>query len=176
MKSKWIWVLLAGVLGSASYAGNVLATPGSPPPAPTTTILGQSPTTMILGQSLFNSFRVEGHAVPAHWRARIEAHGLSDLYVVDNKFAPGATTGWHSHPGPSLILVVSGTVTNYTTDNPGCQGHAYSAGQGFIDAGGNDVHMLRNDGSIPAETIAVQLIPHGAPRKIDVPPPTRCPS
>ncbi|MGZ6670638.1 MAG: hypothetical protein ACXVH3_39005, partial [Solirubrobacteraceae bacterium] len=71
-------------LGGAVYAGNVLATPPSPPPALTTTILGQS---------LLSSFRVESHTLPPYWRARLEARGLSDLYVVDNKFAPGATTG-----------------------------------------------------------------------------------
>lgn len=167
MKSKSILALAACVLASAVYAGNVLATPPSPPPALTTTILGQS---------LFSSFRVEGHTLPPYWRARLEARGLSDLYVVDNKFAPGATTGWHSHPGPSLILVVAGTITNYMGDDPTCTGHPYTAGQGFVDAGGNDVHMLRNDSNMPAETIAVQLLPHGAQRKIDEPQPTNCPS
>jgi quercetin dioxygenase-like cupin family protein len=167
MKSQWIWALLAGVLGSAVYAGDVLATPPSPPPALTTTILGQS---------LFNSFRVDGHAFPPRWRAQLETHGLSDVYVVDNKFAPGATTGWHSHPGPSLILVVNGTVTNYMGDSPKCMAHSYTAGQGFIDPGGSDVHMVRDDSSLPAETIAVQFIPHAAPRKIDEPQPTNCPS
>jgi hypothetical protein len=167
MKSQIIWALLAGALGSAVYAGDVLATPSSPPPAPTTTILGQS---------LFGSFRVDGHAFPPRWRARLEARGLSDVYVVDNKFVPGATTGWHSHPGPSLILVVNGTVTNYTSDSPTCTPQSYSAGQGFIDPGGDDVHMLRDDSSLPAETIAVQLLPHGAPRKIDESQPTNCPT
>ena len=61
-------------------------------------------------------------------------------------------------------------------DDPTCTGHPYTAGQGFVDAGGNDIHMLRNDGNVPAETIAVQLLPHGAQRKIDEPQPTNCPS
>lgn len=167
MKSKWILALLVGVLGSAVYAADVLATPASPPPALTTTILGQS---------LFNSFRVDGHAFAPYWRARLETHGLSDVYVVDNKFMPGATTGFHSHPGPSLILVINGTVTNYAGDSPRCTPHSYTAGQGFIDAGGSDVHMLRDDSSLPAETIAVQFLPHAAPRKIDEPQPSNCPS
>jgi hypothetical protein len=167
MKSQWIWALLAGVLGSAVYTADVLATTPSPPPAPTTNILGES---------LFNSFRVDGHAFSPRWRARLETHGLSDVYVVDNKFVPGATTGWHSHPGPSLILVVDGTVTNYTSDSPTCTPHSYTKGQGFIDPGGRDVHMLRDDSTLPAETIAVQFLPHAAPRKIDEPPPTNCPT
>jgi len=50
MKSKCIWALLVGVLGSAVYAGDVLATAATTPPAPSTTILGQS---------RFDSFRVD---------------------------------------------------------------------------------------------------------------------
>jgi hypothetical protein len=75
-----------------------------------------------------------------------------------------------------LILVAAGTVTNYMGDDPACAPHVYSAGAGFIDPGGADVHMLRNDTSAPAETIAVQLLPNGADRRIDAPDPGNCPS
>ena len=105
-----------------------------------------------------------------------DARAASDLYVVDNKFAPGGTTGWHSHPGPSLIFVVAGTVTNYLGDDPSCTGHPYSAGSGFIDRGRDDMHMLRNEGTVPAETIAVQFLPPGADRRIDEPDPGNCKS
>jgi quercetin dioxygenase-like cupin family protein len=162
MKSKWLWALLVGVLGAGVYAGNVLATPTS------------GVTSTVIGPALFNGFSVHAHSAPARWRAEIETHGLSDVYVVDNKLAPGGTTGWHSHPGPSLILVTAGTVTNYMGHHPTCAGHSYSAGSGFIDPGGRDVHMLRNNGTQPAETIAVQLLPHGADRRIDEPEPGNC--
>jgi quercetin dioxygenase-like cupin family protein len=163
MKSKWIWALLVGVLGTAVYAGNVMATPSS------------GLTTTILAKSLFGQIDVKAHTTPADlWQARIKTHGLSDVYVVDNKLAPGGTTGWHSHPGPSLILVVAGTVTNYIGDDPTCTGHAYTVGTGFIDPGGADVHTLRNEGSIQAETIAVQLLPKDAVRRIDKPDPGNC--
>jgi quercetin dioxygenase-like cupin family protein len=163
LRLEWILALAIGLAGSGVYAANVLATPSS----------GLS--TTILAQSEFNSFFAEGHAFPPAWRALMAAYGQTDVYVVDNKFDPGGTTGWHTHPGPSLILVVSGQVTNYTSEDRNCAGHTYTAGQGFIDGGGNDEHTLRNNGTTEAETIAVQLIPHGAPRKIDEPNPTRCP-
>ena len=163
LRSKWILALAIGAAGSGVYAADVLATPSS----------GLS--TTILAQSEFNSFFAEGHAFPPPWRALMAAYGQTDVYVVDNKSVPGGTTGWHTHPGPSLILVVSGQVTNYTSEDRNCAGHTYTAGQGFIDGGSNDEHTLRNNGTTEAETIAVQLIPHGAPRKIDEPNPTRCP-
>jgi hypothetical protein len=50
--------------------------------------------------------------------------------------------------------VVAGKVTNYEGDDPSCTPHVYTAGMGLVDAGGKDVHMLVNEGSVPAETIA----------------------
>jgi hypothetical protein len=52
----------------------------------------------------------------------------------------------------------------------------YTAGSGIVDAGGGDVHKLVNDGTVDAETIAVQLLPKDAPRRIDVDVPANCPS
>ncbi|HEY2595774.1 MAG TPA: hypothetical protein VGK33_17925, partial [Chloroflexota bacterium] len=90
--------LAIGAAGSAAYAGNVLATPS------------QGLSTTILAQSQFNSFFAQGHAFPPAWGALMAAYGQTDAYVVDHTIAPGGTTGWHKHPGPSLILVVSGQV------------------------------------------------------------------
>jgi len=171
MRSKWIVVLLVGVFAVAVYAADILATPAT----------GQSTTT--LAKSQFDAISVRAHSDPAGiWRTRLKTKGLSDVYVVDNKFDPVNTatnvvagSGWHSHPGPSLIFVVAGTVTNYSSEDKKCEGHAYSAGQGFIDSG-EDVHNLRNEGNVPAETIAVQFLQGGAPtRRIDQPKPANCP-
>lgn len=169
MKSKWTLTLalLAAVLGVGLYSGKVLATPSTA----TTTILAKSRFADIDVRALVNA-----HTHPANvWWSLIRTHGASDVYVVDNKLAPGGTTGWHSHPGPSLIEVVAGTVTNYEGDDRRCRPHAYAAGSGFVDPGGKDVHTLRNEGSVPAETIAVQLLPQDAVRRIDAPDPGHCP-
>ena len=104
----------------------------------------------------------------------LRTKGSSDVHVVSNKIAPGGHTGWHSHPGPSLITVKSGTVTNYSSDDPTCTPQVYTAGTGFIDPGGDHAHILRNEGSVEAETIAVQILPAGAPRRIDAPKPGNC--
>ncbi len=41
------------------------------------------------------------------------------------------------------------------------------------DIAGN-VHLLRNEGTTPAETIAFQILPQGAVRRIDAPAPGNC--
>jgi quercetin dioxygenase-like cupin family protein len=133
--------------------------------------------TTILATSLFDPIQVTARTpAPDRWKAQLKTHGQSDVYVVDNKFPPGASSGWHSHPGPSLILVVTGTVTNYSGDDPNCTPRTYSKGDGFIDPGGAHVHMLRNESGADAETIAVQLLPKGAPRRTPADAPSGCPS
>jgi quercetin dioxygenase-like cupin family protein len=165
MRSKKIWAVpVVALLAGAVYGGTALATPQ------------QGVTTTLLANKVaFGQIDINAHTLPANtWQARLETHGSTDAYVVDNVIQPGGTTGWHSHPGPSLIFVISGAVTNYTSDDPICTGQIYPAGSGFVDPGGADVHMLKNNGNVPAETVAVQLLPQGATRRIDADAPENC--
>ena len=52
------------------------------------------------------------------------------MYVQSNVWQPGGSTGWHTHPGHSLIIVTAGTVTAYEGDDPDCTPHVYTAGDG----------------------------------------------
>lgn len=163
MRRKALWILLAVVAAAGAYAAAVLATPQS------------GVTTSTVAQAAFPEFNVAGKAHPANiWRTRLKTKGNSDLYVIDNVLSPGGTTGWHSHPGPSLIFVLKGQVTNYLGNDPNCTPHVYTAHQGFLDPGGNSVHMLRNEGTVDAETVAVQVLPQGATRRIDMADPANC--
>jgi hypothetical protein len=99
---------------------------------------------------------------------------LSDIYVQSNVWAPGGSTGWHSHPGRSLIIVTAGTVTNYEGLDPACKPHVYKTGMTFVDPGGDHIHILRNEAAVEAKTIVVQFIPAEAARRIDVADPGNC--
>jgi K+-transporting ATPase c subunit len=66
-----------------------------------------------------------------------------------------------------------GEVIAYIKDNPSRYGFTH-VGQSFTDDGGADVHMLRNNGTVDAETIAVQFLPKDATRRIDMPDPGNC--
>jgi len=170
--------VLAAVLGVAVYVGNGLATPSA---GQSTTILAKATVDDLdlRGQMMTTAIGRDGKPHPnGLWLAWIKTHGPSDLYVVDNTFAPnGGTSGWHSHPGPSIVFVKAGTVTNYSSDEPGCAPQVYTAGQSFVDAGGDDEHMIRNeDPSVTAETIAVQFLPQDATRRNDESAPPGCPA
>jgi len=109
-----------------------------------------------------------------HWLSVQKMEGLSDMYVQSNVWAPGGSTGWHSHPGHSLIIVTAGTVTGYEGHDPDCKPHVYKTGMAFVDPGGDHMHILRNEGTVEAKTIAVQFIPADAARRIDVADPGNC--
>jgi quercetin dioxygenase-like cupin family protein len=164
MKSKWVWAILLAVVGAAVYGGTVLATPS----------VGFTSTTLAKAQ--LGELNTKVHSVPADWHAMIQTKGISDLYVQSNVFSPGGSSGWHTHPGPSLITVTAGTVTVYEGDDPSCTPHVYSATgtNGFVDVGGGDVHLIRNEGTEEARTVVVQFIPTGAARRIDAPDPGNC--
>lgn len=109
------------------------------------------------------------------WLSLQKTKGPSDVYVQNNEWAIGGSTGWHTHPGHSLIIVTEGTVTAYDGDDPSCAPKVYTsksvngvANMGFVDAGGDHAHLLKNEGPGIARTIAVQLIPAGDVRRIDV--------
>jgi len=111
-----------------------------------------------------------------NWNFKLKAKGDSDLYVTQHTFPVGAHTGWHTHPGPSLVTVTAGTITAYEAADPTCTPHVYHTGDSFTDLGCGDVHLLRNEGPVCAVTIAVQIIPAGQPRRLDRNQPANCPT
>jgi quercetin dioxygenase-like cupin family protein len=168
--------MILAVLGvclatAAVFVRTVLATPAS----------GFVGTTLAVGR--FGSIDVMNHQILESamgrkknvWLSWQKTKGASDLYVQNNVWDPGGSTGWHTHPGHSLIIVTAGTVTAYEGDDPSCTPHVYTVGQGFVDPGGDHVHLLRNEDSVEARTMAVQLVPAGATRRIDAPAPAACP-
>jgi quercetin dioxygenase-like cupin family protein len=99
------------------------------------------------------------------WLLNTRVRGDSDLYITQNTIQPGGQSGWHTHPGPSMVTVTEGTVTVYHDD---CTSETYTAGQTFNDLGCGDVHNVRNETGVVAKTVAVQIVPHLAQRRIDV--------
>ena len=171
MKSKWIWALLIVVAGAALYGGKVMATPAN----------GFTGTTLAKGT--YGEISSHVHTIPASWNELIQTKGTSDLYVQQNTWDPAAcggcmpTTGWHTHPGPSFVIVTQGSVTVYEGNDRMCTSHVYTANtpdNAFVDPGDGHVHLIRNETGSVAKSIAVQLVPAGAVRRVDAPAPDTC--
>lgn len=107
------------------------------------------------------------------WKVRIKSKGLSQLAVTENRVGPGGHFGWHSHPGPSLVIVKSGTSTFYRGDDPDCTPEVHPAGTAYVDPGGV-VHIARNEGNEELVLLVTRLVPSGAAPRIDEPDPGNC--
>jgi hypothetical protein len=108
------------------------------------------------------------------WTAMEQTKGPSDLYIQTNTWDPGASTGWHRHPGFSLIVITSGTVVQYHADCvPQVYGPNTPNGPTLIDSG-DDEHLIRNEDGLGAKGYAVQIVAHTAPRKIVESAPDTC--
>ncbi len=160
MRSRWALALACVVGGVAVCAGTVLATPPS----------SVEPTEFGVGR--FGRIDTEGTI--GAWSASMKTTKASDLHVLQNKIAPGGTFGWHSHPGPSFVIVKSGTATVYLGADPTCRPRRFKAGSGFVDRG-LDVHVVRNEGPVDLVTVVVSFVPKGAMRRIDERDPGNCP-
>jgi quercetin dioxygenase-like cupin family protein len=110
-----------------------------------------------------------------YWKAMINTKGASHLYVLQNTVAPGGSFGWHSHTGPSLIIVMSGVATEYEGNDPTCTPRVHPAGSTFVDAGETSGHLVRNDGTVNLVVTVVRLVPEGAIQRLDLPNPGFCP-
>jgi quercetin dioxygenase-like cupin family protein len=159
MSAKTLKLTAAGVLVAGAVGGFALGVAWATPPVGVT---GHT----IAGPVVFDEIDVktesEDHSV------KIKTKGLTDAYVAYRRIAPGGHSGWHSHPGPVLVLVTAGTATLY---DDCVTPFDYPAGSGFVEAG--DTHLVANEGDTDVELIVVFLVPRGAPTRIDEPAPRR---
>jgi quercetin dioxygenase-like cupin family protein len=170
--TRLTWCFALIVITAFDYSGRASAT----------TPEGYKSTSLAVGR--FSDIDVLSHSIPSNqanarqtnvWLSLQKTEGPSDLYVEQNVLQPRGSTGWHTHPGHSMIIVTMGTVTAYEGDDPACRPHVYKEGMTFVDPGGEHVHIIRNESDSAAQTIAVQLIPAGSTRRIDAASPGNCP-
>ncbi len=96
--------------------------------------------------------------------------------------APGGTTGWHSHPGPVVVLIKAGQMSFYDSEDPACTVRTYSAGDSFVDRGQGHVHIANNQGNVDLVLWATYFdvppvdpsVPGSGAFRIDAPDPGHC--
>jgi hypothetical protein len=99
----------------------------------------------------------------------------ADTVMQQIVIGPGGHTGWHSHPGPAIVLVKNAELTLYSSEDPSCTGRSFGAGQAFVDSGQGHVHMARNLTSQNTEVWVTYLdVPPGGSVRIDAADPGNC--
>jgi quercetin dioxygenase-like cupin family protein len=94
--------------------------------------------------------------------------GSADLVTVKVVIKPGGSTGWHHHPGVTLVSVASGTATQY---HENCHKTVLKAGDGFFEGTGES-HVVRNEGDVDAVLYVTFVIPtETSPEKLTIPDP-----
>jgi hypothetical protein len=128
----------------------------------------------LLGRATFDGWFSVRREAPG-WVAEVEAGPALDVAVQSIVFQPGGQSGWHTHPGPVFIQVVSGTMTFYESDDPHCHPIVRTAGQGYLDTG-EHAHIARNENPYhAAQNIVTYFAPPGAALRVDAPDPGTCP-
>jgi quercetin dioxygenase-like cupin family protein len=154
---------LAFALGLVVLVGGALATPG----------VG------ILSAPVHARGTIDdGVIVNSKSGVHLKTKGTLDLATQQIVIGPNGSTGWHSHPGPVLVTVKSGSLRLIYADDLSCEGTVYTAGDSFVDRGDEVIHIARNTSSVSnVELWATYLVPGdpGTAFRIDASPaPSDC--
>jgi quercetin dioxygenase-like cupin family protein len=76
----------------------------------------------------------------------------SHTVVVRYTVQPGAHFPRHTHYGPVIVNIISGSLTYIAAGS--CDEEPYQAGQAFVDSGHGHVHSAYNPGTAPTVFIA----------------------
>ena len=104
-------LIACAVAGIVRLPGIAFATPATSTFVPT-----------VLAKSFWEEIRINtgNEDETSAFAVKIRARDPSDVYVVRNIVAAGGHSGWHTHPGPSVVSVVRGIATVYHGDDPSC--------------------------------------------------------
>ena len=105
----------------------------------------------------------------------VEGGARTDVVVQSVRIEPGVSAPWHTHPGPEVGIIKSGTLTWLDGDDPKCAAKTYTAGQVVVGPG--HVHQGRNLGAEPVEIVVSYFnVPPGGPATTPAERPAHCPT
>jgi quercetin dioxygenase-like cupin family protein len=128
----------------ASSAGTTDARSSNVAPPPVVELLSRG--------AIAKPFEAKAHGI------EVEAKRSIDVATAHLTFAPGSSTGWHRHPGPTVVTVTAGELT--TTDRR-CKSKVYEAGQTFVEEGPLR-HVAVNTADTTTQVIVTFYVPTGA--------------
>jgi quercetin dioxygenase-like cupin family protein len=96
----------------------------------------------------------------------------TNTVVAKFTFGPNSSTGWHTHPGKTLVTVKTGTFTVYHARD--CAPSVYGPGDAFVELP-STVHVGRNEtGGIVELGVVFFGVPIGGSPRIDQSQPAGC--
>jgi quercetin dioxygenase-like cupin family protein len=163
--SKKLGVGIAAALAAALAVGAMaLPSAGQGPPPP-------------IGTELLTSRAVFPDDVDLKFKIKLDGMATNVVNVrepsrtVVGRFTvqPGAQFPWHSHAGPVVVTIVSGTLVYVSAHD--CVQRPYPAGTSFVDPGQGHVHTAFNPTSAPMVFVATFFdAPAEGPLLIPAPP------
>jgi quercetin dioxygenase-like cupin family protein len=106
----------------------------------------------------------------------VEQRRGNDVAVNQITVPPAGFSGWHSHPGTTVVAVQSGQITLFSEPIAGgeCRVRTFTAGQVFLEHPRTKYNAV-NTGSEPF-VVAVTFfnVPHGGSSRIDQTDPGNC--
>jgi quercetin dioxygenase-like cupin family protein len=94
----------------------------------------------------------------------LHMNGATEVLQADLVFQAGASAGWHVHPGPVVVVIKSGELTEIQSN--GCM-TVHKANTAFFESPG-EVHNVVNKTNGVTEVYATFLSPAGAQPLIPV--------
>lgn len=130
---------------------------------------------MLIGRGNLGPFHVKSKA--AGYDVELKSRDNTDIAVANVVVAAGGNSGWHTHPGPVLVVVKTGTITFYHVarsredgerdSDLTCSRVVHPALTAFVEEGGV-VGIARNEGAVEATVVATYFVPPNTPTKTDV--------
>jgi quercetin dioxygenase-like cupin family protein len=151
MKSKML-ILLAAVCGAFLLGGGVVLA-GAP--------IGFS-TKILSDGKIATATEIKANGI------KFSSQKNARVIVQMGDFVPGGSSGWHTHPGLTVVTVIEGSVTGHD----GCDAAVtYSKGQSFVERPNTPGDVDNASATIAAHVIAALIVPDGmAPRtNVDAP-------
>lgn len=93
----------------------------------------------------------------------------ADVFVQHLSLGANQVFAWHTHPGPVIVTVRSGSLTYQDAAHNKCRNQIYEAGQGFVDPGFGHVHRVIA-GPSGAEIYSTFILPPGSENHLIVAP------
>jgi quercetin dioxygenase-like cupin family protein len=102
-----------------------------------------------------------------HFKIKLQdSSSPGDVVVQHFVLGPGGQSGWHLHPGPAILTIISGELT--LDEASDCSTTTYSAGQVAVEETGV-VHRVRNTSTANDLEFWVTFldVPVGSPQRIE---------